>query len=319
MIAMPGMYRFVARRLLIVLPVFLVASTLLFSLLWLKPGNPAEAHVPAFAGPGEIARATHALGLDRPPHVRYFEWLGGIFHGDLGESWVNQKPVSEIVVESLPRTLELSIAAFMVSLAIGLPLGIIAALKRKTKVDYTCMGLALFGVSIPNFWMGIMLIFIFGVWLGWGPGLGSAGGHTGPEYLILPAITLGTALSGSISRLTRSSMLDVLSQDYIRSARAKGLRERTVVYGHALKNAAIPIVTLLFMRLPFLFGGSIIVERVFDWPGMGLAMFTAIDKEDFLVIQGIALMFVLLVIIANLLADISYAYLNPRIRYGMRR
>lgn len=313
------MYRFVVRRLLIVLPVFLISSTLLFSLLYIKPGNPAEMLVPPYAGPKEIAKMTHILGLDRPLYVRYFEWLGGIFHGDLGVSWKTRTPVSDVIVGSLPRTLELSVAAFMVSLAIGLPLGIVAALKRKTKVDYTCMGIALFGVSIPNFWMGIMLIFIFGVWLGWGPGLGSAGGHAGLEYLILPAITLGTALSGSVSRLTRSSMLDVLSQDYIRAARAKGLRERTVVYGHALKNAAIPIVTLLFMRLPFLFGGSIIVERVFDWPGMGLAMWKAIMDEDFLVIQGIALMFVALVIVANLLADISYAYLNPRIRYGMRR
>ena len=313
---MPGMYRFIARRILIILPIFLVSSSLLFSLLWLKPGNPAEALVPPYAGPGEIAKMTHTLGLDRPPYIRYFEWLGGIFHGDLGESWVNHKPVSDIIIERLPRTLELSIAAFMVSLAIGIPLGIIAALKRKTKVDYTCMGIALFGVSIPNFWLGIILIFIFGIQFGWKPGLGGLGG---PEYLILPAITLGTALSGSVSRLTRSSMLDVLSQDYIRAARAKGLRERTVIYGHALKNAAIPVVTLLFMRLPFLFGGSIIVEKVFNWPGMGLAMINAIYNEDFLVIQGIALMFVVLVIIANMLADISYAYLNPRIRYGMRR
>ncbi len=313
------MYRFVVRRLLIILPIFLVSSTLLFSLLYLKPGNPAMAIVPPESGPEELARATHILGLDRPPHVRYFEWLGGVFHGDLGESYGVGRSVSGIIAERLPRTIELSIAAFMVSVAIGLPLGIIAALKRKTKVDYTCMGFALFGVSIPNFWMGIMLILIFGVWLGWGPGLGSAGGKFGLEYLILPAITLGTALSGSVSRLTRSSMLDVLSQDYIRAARAKGLRERTVIYGHGLKNAAIPIVTLLFMRLPWLFGGSIIVETVFDWRGMGWRMITAIRNEEFLVIQGIALMFVVLVIIANMLADISYAYLNPRIRYGMRR
>ncbi len=310
------MYRFVVRRLLVILPIFLVASLLLFSLLWLMPGDPARQIAGPQAGPGEVARMRNALGLDRPPHVRYFEWLGGVFQGDLGRSWITNRPVSATILERLPRTIELCLAGFLFSVAIGLPLGIVAALKRKTKTDYTAMGIALFGVSIPNFWLGIMLIFIFGVWLGWGP---ATGGYGGPEYLILPALVLGTALSGTTSRLTRSAMLDVLSQDYIRAARAKGLRERTVVYTHALKNAAIPIATLLFMRLPWIFGGAIVIEMVFDWPGMGLAMINAIHTSDFLVIQGIALMFVVLVIIANMLADISYAYLNPRIRYGMRR
>jgi ABC-type dipeptide/oligopeptide/nickel transport system permease component len=161
-----------------------------------------------------------------------------------------------------------------------------------------------------------MAILIVGVWLGWAPALG---GGLGPEYLFLPALTLGTAMSGTVSRLTRSTMLDVLSQDYIRAARAKGLRERTVIYTHALKNAFIPVATLLFMRLPWIFGGSIIIETIFGWPGIGWLMISAIRASDFLVIQAVAMMFVILVMMANLLADISYAYLNPRIRYGARR
>lgn len=313
-----GMYRFVARRILLILPMFLVASALLFSLLWLMPGDPAQIMAGPQAGPEQVEKIRHDVGLDRPPHIVYFEWLGGIFRGDFGHSWQVQeeREVSDMILERLPLTIELGIATFLFSVVIGIPLGIIAALKRKTKVDYTCMGVALFGVSIPNFWQALMAILIVGVWLGWKPALG---GHGGPEYLLLPAITLGTALSGSVSRLTRSTMLDVLRQDYIRSARAKGLRERTVIFTHALKNAAIPISTLLFMRLPWIFGGSIIIETIFQWPGMGWLMISAIRQHDFLVIQGVALMFVALVMIANLLADISYAYLNPRIRYGARR
>jgi peptide/nickel transport system permease protein len=312
------MYRFVARRLLLILPLFLVASSLLFTLLWVMPGDPAKIMAGPMAGPELVAQIRHDIKLDRPPYIVYFEWLGGLFHGDLGRSWTleTRRPVSSMVLERLPRTIELGIAAFLVSIAIGLPLGIIAALKRKTKVDYACMGLALFGVSIPNFWQALMAILIVGVWLGWAPALG---GGLGPEYLILPALTLGTAMSGTVSRLTRSTMLDVLSQDYIRAARAKGLRERTVIYTHALKNAFIPVATLLFMRLPWIFGGSIIIETIFGWPGIGWLMISAIRASDFLVIQAVAMMFVILVMMANLLADISYAYLNPRIRYGARR
>jgi len=310
-----GMYKFVVRRLILILPLFLVASALLFSLLWLMPGDPAKVMAGPQAGPELVAQIRHDIKLDRPPHTVYFEWLGGVFHGDLGRSWTleTRRPVSAMILERLPRTIELGIAAFLFSIAIGIPLGIIAALKRKTKVDYTCMGIALFGVSIPNFWQALMAILILGIWLGWKPALG---GGLGPEYLILPALTLGTAMSGTVSRLTRSTMLDVLSQDYIRAARAKGLRERTVIYTHALKNAFIPVATLLFMRLPWIFGGSIIIETIFQWPGIGWLMISAIRASDFLVIQGVALMFVILVMIANLLADISYAYLNPRIRYG---
>jgi ABC-type dipeptide/oligopeptide/nickel transport system permease component len=311
-----GMHKFVAKRLIMIIPLFLVASVLLFSLLWLMPGDPAMILAGPQAGPEQVAKIRHEIKLDRPPYVVYFEWLGGVFHGDLGLSYRTGVSVSSMISECLPRTLELGIAALLLSIAIGIPLGIIAALRRGTKVDYATMGISLFGVSIPSFWLAMIAILIFGVWLGWTPALG---GGIGPQYLILPAAVLGAVMAGSVSRLTRSSMLDVLNQDYIRTARAKGLRERSVIYTHALKNAFIPISTMLFMRLPHLFGGAIIIETIFQWPGMGNLMISAIRNSDFLVIQGVALMFVLLVMISNLLADISYAYLNPRIRYGERK
>jgi len=311
-----GMHKFVARRLIMIIPLFLVASALLFSLLWLMPGDPAMILAGPQAGPEQVAKIRHEIKLDRPPYVVYFEWLGGVFHGDLGLSYRTGVSVSSMIGECLPRTLELGIAALLFSIAIGISLGIIAALRRGTKVDYATMGISLFGVSIPSFWLAMITILIFGVWLGWTPALG---GGQGPQYLILPAAVLGAVMAGSVSRLTRSSMLDVLNQDYIRTARAKGLRERSVIYTHALKNAFIPISTMLFMRLPHLFGGAIIIETIFQWPGMGNLMISAIRNSDFLVIQGVALMFVLLVMISNLLADISYAYLNPRIRYGERK
>lgn len=313
-----GMHKFVARRLIMILPLFLVASVLLFSLLWLMPGDPAMIMAGPQAGPEQVAKIRHDIKLDRPPYVVYFEWLGGVFHGDFGRSWTLQPgvSVSSMILDRLPRTIELGIAALLFSIVFGIPLGIIAALKRGTKVDYAAMGVSLFGVSIPSFWLAMIVMLIFGVWLGWTPALG---GGIGPQYLILPAAVLGAAMSGTVSRLTRSSMLDVLNQDYIRTARAKGLRERSVIYTHALKNASIPISTMLFMRLPHLFGGAIIIETIFQWPGIGNLMISAIRQKDFLVIQATALMFVILVIIANLLADISYAYLNPRIRYGERK
>lgn len=307
------MFKYIVRRVAIILPIFLVASALLFSLLYLKPGSPAETIAGPQAGPGQVARIEHSLGLDKPPHIRYLEWLGGIFHGDMGQSFATHRAVFDMIAERVPRTLMLTIAALLVSIAIGIPLGVVAALHRKTKVDYTAMGGALFGISIPNFWLALILIMVFGVWLGWGPGLG---GGVGPEFLILPAITLGTALAGTTSRLTRSSLLDHLHRDYVRALRAKGLKERAVVYGHAVKNSFIPVATLLALRIKYLFAGTIIIETVFQWPGMGLLMIQSIRSEDFLVIQGIALAFVVLVVIGNLLADISYAYLNPKVRYG---
>jgi len=334
-----GMYGFIIRRLLLLIPIFFAVSILVFMLLQMT-GDPARQVLMAQGilepNPEQLEAVRHQYGYHRPIYIQYIRWLTGypsadpnqgedprvmtrgLLSGDLGYSHKFQRPVKDLMLERVPNTLVLMGAAFMVSLAMGLLLGVIAALRRKTWADYTGMGVALFGVSIPNFWQGMMAILIFAIMLGWLP----AEGYYGLKWLILPALTLGTAQAGSLARMTRSSMLDVLRQDYIRTARAKGLRERAVVYTHALKNAIIPVVTLLFLRLPYLFGGTVIIEIVFKWPGMG----TLLVKggmgaaggmgKDWFIIQGGVLMFLVLAVLANLLCDIAYAYLNPKIRYG---
>lgn len=326
-----GMYGFIIKRLLLLIPIMLVVSIAIFMLLPLT-GDPARAIAGPDASAEMIENARVAYGLDKPLYIQYLRWLTGypepdpsegankelipkgVLRGDLGRSWSQGAPVLALMLERLPRTLELMFAAFIVSLVMGLLLGAISALRRKTWVDYMGMGVALFGVSIPNFWQGLMAILIFSILLGWLP----AGGYGGITYLILPALVLGTAMAGSLARMTRSSMLDVLRQDYIRTARAKGLREKTVIYTHALKNAFIPVSTMLFLRLPYLFGGTVIIERVFAWPGMGSLLVEGMlgPTKDWLLIQGGVLMFIVLAVIANLFCDLTYAYLNPRIRYG---
>ncbi|MCS7131492.1 MAG: ABC transporter permease [Hadesarchaea archaeon] len=310
------MYKFVVKRLLTIIPILLGVSIATF-LLMFATGDPAARIAGPMAGPEQIESIRKAYGLDKPLYEQYFLWLSKILRGDFGRSWKWGAPVSQLIWERLPRTLELTLAAFLVSLGMGIPLGIIAALRRKTWVDYTSMGIALFGVSIPNFWQGLMGILIFAIWLGWFP----IGGYGSIKHLILPALTLGTSQAGSVARLTRSSMLDVLRQDYIRTARAKGLQERMVIYKHALKNAFIPVVTILFLRLPFLFGGTVVIEKVFAWPGMGRLMVDSIlgTQPDFLTVLAVMFMYVVLAVVANLLCDITYAYLNPKIRYEERK
>lgn len=333
-----GMYGFIIRRLLLLIPIFFAVSIVVFLLLPLT-GDPARQ---VAYGQGryditeeELEALSHRYGFHRPLYIQYIRWMTGwppadpaqgedarvlsrgLLRGDLGWSYTKDMPVLNLMLEALPNTLVLMGAAFMVSLAMGLLLGIIAALRRKTWVDYTGMGIALFGVAIPNFWQGLMGILIFGIWLGILP----MEGYYGLAWLILPALTLGTAQAGSLARMTRSSMLDVLRQDYIRTARAKGLREKTVIYTHALKNAFIPIATMLFMRLPYLFGGTVVIETVFKWPGMGTLLVRGMGaagstSKDWFIVQGGVFMFLVLAVVANLLADISYAYLNPKIRYG---
>ena len=334
-----GMYGFIIKRLLLLIPIFFAVSILVFMLLQLT-GDPARQVLQAQGilepDPVQLEAVRHQYGFHRPIYIQYIRWLTGyppadpdenedprvmtkgLLRGDLGYSHKYKRPVQELMLERIPNTLVLMGAAFMVSLSMGLLLGIIAALRRKTWVDYTGMGVALFGVSIPNFWQGLMAILIFAIMLGWLPGEG----YYGLKWLILPALTLGTAQAGSLARMTRSSMLDVLRQDYIRTARAKGLKDRAVIYTHALKNALIPVVTLLFLRLPYLFGGTVVIEVVFKWPGMG----TLLVKggmgaaggmgKDWFIIQGGVFMFLVLAVLANLLCDIAYAYLNPKIRYG---
>jgi ABC-type dipeptide/oligopeptide/nickel transport system permease component len=335
-----GMYGFIIKRLLLLIPIFFAVTIVVFLLLPLT-GNPAR-QVALGMGrtdvtPEVLDNFNHQFGFIRPLYIQYLRYLTGyppadpsqgenallipkgLLRGDLGWSYTRSRPVLGLIVGALPQTLELTFTAFFIALVIGLLIGVISALRRKTWVDYTAMGGAIFGVSIPFFWQGMMMILIFVIWLRWFP-IPTAGQY-GLMYLILPAVTLATHESAFLARMTRSSMLDVLGQDYIRTARAKGLRERAVVYKHALKNAFIPVATILFLRLPFLFGGTVIMEILFSWPGMGRLLVTAMGAagspaKDWYIVQGGVMMYLVLAILANLLADITYAYLNPKIRYG---
>jgi ABC-type dipeptide/oligopeptide/nickel transport system permease component len=335
-----GMYGFIIKRLLLLVPIFFAVTIVVFLLLPLT-GDPAR-QVALGMGrtditPEVLENFRHQFGFIRPLPIQYIRYLTGyppadpsmgenallipkgLLRGDLGWSYTRSRPVLPLILSALPQTLELTFTAFVISLVIGVLIGIISALRRKTWVDYTSMGGAIFGVSMPFFWQGMMMILIFVFWLRWFPD--PTGGQHGLMFLILPAVTLATHESASLARMTRSSMLDVLRQDYIRTARAKGLRERAVVFKHALKNAFIPVATLLFLRLPFLFGGTVIMEIVFNWPGMGRLLVTAMGaggspSKDWYIVQGGVMMFLVLAIFANLFADIMYAYLNPKIRYG---
>lgn len=288
----------------------LLATFVVFLLLHITPGDPATIILGEQATPEQIADLRRSMGLDRPLPEQYLRFLTNAVRGDFGISIRAQRPALEYVLERLPATLQLSAGAFAFALLTGLPIGIVSAVKRLSIWDHSSMFIALLGQSMPVFWLGLMLIVVFAVQLRWLP----ASGMGQPQHLILPAITLGTFLIGLIIRLTRSSMLDVLSQDYIRTARAKGLSEGTVLMRHALKNAFIPVVTVLGLQMGTLLGGAVITETVFAWPGMGMVTVTAIHQRDYPVVQSAVLVSAVLVVLINWFVDVLYHYLDPRIR-----
>jgi peptide/nickel transport system permease protein len=288
----------------------LLATFVVFLLLHITPGDPATIILGEQATPEQIADLRRSMGLDRPLPEQYLRFLTNAVRGDFGISIRAQRPALEYVLERLPATLQLSAGAFAFALLTGLPIGILSAVKRLSMWDHSSMFIALLGQSMPVFWLGLMLIVVFAVQLRWLP----ASGMGQPQHLILPAITLGTFLIGLIIRLTRSSMLDVLSQDYIRTARAKGLSEGTVLMRHALKNAFIPVVTVLGLQMGTLLGGAVITETVFAWPGMGMVTVTAIHQRDYPVVQSAVLVSAVLVVLINWFVDVLYHYLDPRIR-----
>lgn len=315
------------------IPVIVGISAVVFGLSHLIPGDPVMVLLGQEATAQEAARLRAVLGLDEPLPIQYARWLGRALQGDLGRTLFGGQNVSDLLKTAVPATLELSIAALLLSLVIALPLGIISAVKRGSSIDMASMLLALLGVSTPVFWSGILLILAFSLWLGWLPFNGRgppilesfAGLLTGDgpdklvdslKHLVLPALALGTTLIGPIARLTRSSMLEVLRREYVWLARAKGLHERDVIVRHALKNALLPVVTVLGVQIGGLLGGAIITETVFAWPGVGRMIVTGILQHDYAVSQGGVLVVAVLFAGINLLVDLSYAYLNPRIRYG---
>lgn len=312
------MLTFLIRRLLIAIPTIFFVSIIIFGLQQLLPGDPALALSGEDRDPNVIAYIQHRYHLDQPLPVRYMLWINDALHGDLGESIRIQRPVGELVIEKLPVTLELGAMAFLIALVIGIPSGIVSAIKSGTAWDYGANLFALWGISTPNFWLGIMLILLISVQLGWLP----ASGFVPPtedlaenlRTLIMPAFVLGNAVAAVIMRHTRSAMLQVLSADYVRTARAKGLPERVVVLRHSLRNALIPVITLGALEFGQLLSGAVLTEQVFTIPGFGKLIVDAVFNRDFAVVQGVVLVTATVYVFLNICADLAYFLVNPRLR-----
>jgi peptide/nickel transport system permease protein len=301
---------YIGRRLLQSIVVLFGVSLIVFTLLRLAPSDPVTLLLAETATPQQIAEARRELGFDRPIYVQYVLFLSRALQGDLGQSLFYKEPALNVILKALPMTLWLGALAFVISVAVALPVGILSAIKRDSIWDYLGVGLALLGQATPPYWLGIVLIFVFSVNLKLLPTSGSFG----PEYVILPAVTLAAVLMPVVTRLVRSGMLDVMHEDYVRTARAKGLRERVVVSRHALRNMLIPLVTVLGLQLTSLLGGAVIVEQVFAWPGVGRLAVQAISSRDYPVVQADVLVISAAFVFMNLLVDVLYAWLDPRIR-----
>lgn len=305
------MTRYIAGRLLALIPILIGVSAIIFLLMRLVPGDPARQVLGAEATGEQVELMRKQWGLDQPLPVQYGYWAWNALHGDFGRSIVSRVPVSRELAARFPATLQLTLASVIVSVVFGLAFGIVAATKHNTIIDRGSMAAALVGVCTPSFWLALLLTLLFSVQLGWLPSFGAGS----VAHLILPALTLGVGGAAVIARVTRSSMLEVLTEDYIRTARAKGLTMRRVYVGHALRNALIPIVTILGLEFGGLLSGAIIAETVFAYPGLGLLLITSINNRDFPVVQGALLLFAFQFVVVNLLIDIVYARIDPRISY----
>ncbi len=328
------MLQYTLRRLYSLLFILLGVSVVVFAMVHFSPGDPIRIMLGDDADPVEVERLTKLYGFDQPAHVQYVRWLGRAVQGDLGVSLRQRQPVTTLIAEKMGATVELAVASLLLAVLIGVPLGVVSAVRRNSWVDFGSMLVALLGVSAPNFWIGLILLSYVALHVGWIPVFGRAetsfvdalmalarGEGVGPlwdsvRYLMLPAITLGTSILALITRLTRSSMLEVLSKDYVRTAKAKGQTPRLVVYRHALRNALLPVVTIIGVQFGSLLGGAVVVETVFAWPGVGMLIINSIRTRELLVVQGAVLMLAAIFALVNLLVDFSYSFLNPRIRYA---
>jgi peptide/nickel transport system permease protein len=314
---------YIVRRLLLLIPTLFILTVMVFLLIRLIPGDVVDMMVnemgPSAGGSMDRAAIEQRLGLDVPIHVQYGRWIGEIFRGNLGTSLRGDTPVVEQILPRLPVTLELGVFAVIIGLLISLPIGIYSAIRQDAIGDYAARSLAIIFISVPSFWTATMIMVFPPLWWGWSPPmelitfaddpLGNLG------MFLLPAALLGTVLSGTTMRMTRTMMLEVLRQDYIRTAWSKGLRERIVVFRHAMKNALIPVVTIVGYQLPILIGGSVIIEQIFNLPGIGRLMLNALQQREYNLVSAINLMTATTVIVINLMVDLTYAYLDPRIRY----
>jgi len=311
--------RYLAKRLLIAVPSLLIASLIVFTLPRLLPGDAVQLMLAEKAYAKDVDELRAKLGLDRPLAVQYVEWLGRVTRGDLGESLWTRRPVLQELGQRLPVTLELAFFALAFALAIAVPVGVISAARADTLQDYVARSAAILGLSVPGFWLATLLIVLPAIWWGWRPVAEFTEFGTNPlahvAQFLLPALILGVAAGAALMRLTRGMLLEVLRQDYVRTAWAKGLGERVIVLKHGLRNAIIPVVTLLGTQLPQIFGGTVVIETVFGLPGMSRFLFDAINQRDYPVIQGVNLVVVSTVVMINLAVDALYAVLDPRIRY----
>ena len=312
------MLMFLGKRLLQLLPTLFFVSVIIFGLQQLLPGDPAQAMAGEEQNPEVLAQIRAQYRLDQPIYVQYVYWVGGVLSGNLGESMRLKEPVLTLVAQKFPVTLQLALMAIVISLGIGVSAGIISAVRKNTKLDYVVNVLALTGISTPNFWLGIMMIFFFSVYLGWLP----ASGYVSPfedfwqsiRTTIMPAFVLGNSFAAVLMRHTRSAMLQAMTSDYVRTARAKGLAERVVVLKHAMRNALTPVITLGALELGTLLSGAVLTEQVFSIPGFGKLIVDSVFNRDYAVVQGVTLITATTYILLNLAADIAYVLVNPRLR-----
>jgi peptide/nickel transport system permease protein len=309
---------FLGKRVLQLIPTLFFVSVIIFSLQQLLPGDPALVMAGEERDPAVLEQIRKQYRLDQPVPIQYVYWIKGVLSGDLGESMRLKEPVLRLIMQKFPVTLQLALMAIVVSLVVGVTAGVISAIKKNTKIDYAVNLVALWGISTPNFWLGIMLIFLFSVWLGWLP----ASGYVSPfedfwlslQTTILPAFVLGNSFAAVLMRHTRSAMLQAMTSDYVRTARAKGLAERIVVVKHALRNALTPVITLGALELGTLLSGAVLTEQVFSIPGFGKLIVDSVFNRDYAVVQGVTLVTATTYILLNLLADIAYVLVNPRLR-----
>jgi ABC-type dipeptide/oligopeptide/nickel transport system permease component len=302
---------FLARRLVLSVPVLLGVATLVFSLIHLIPGDPAQAMLGETASPADVAALRSRLGLDKPLLEQYGAFLGGLARGDLGTSLRTGEPVAQQIWQRAPATAELAAASMVFAIGVAIPLGVLAAVRRGTMVDFASMGLALTGISVPNFWLGPLLAIVFSVWLEWLPvsGRGTWG------HLVLPAVSLGAGLAAILARMTRATLLEELREPYVQAARARGASAARAVLRHALRSGLIPIVTLIGLQFGTVLTGAVITETVFAWPGIGRLLIQSIGFRDYPVVQGCILLIAVTYMAVNLITDLAYGSLDPRIRY----
>ncbi|KUO73640.1 MAG: glutathione ABC transporter permease [Clostridia bacterium BRH_c25] len=306
------MIKFIWKRILISIPVLLGVILITFIMLNVVPGDPIALMMREHIKPDVVARVRAQMHLDDPAYIRFFRYVWDAMHGDFGTSYKLMRPVSELLYKAFPNTLVLTLSAAFVAWIVGIPAGILSAVKKYSFIDNFFMGFALMGVSMPVFWAGLLMQYIFSLKLGWLP----VSGFNGWKYVIMPAIVLGWSSAGIVARLTRSSLLEVMRNDYIRTARAKGLQEIFVLFGHALKNSLLPVVTVMAIQVATLLSGAVITESIFGVPGIGRITVSAIQSRDMPLLQGAVVFTTFLVIIGNIIADVLYSYLDPRIKYN---